>query len=195
VTVNSATRTTSQELGDALDHAEATVPALHWSRSRTENKRAPRMHYYGRDWLKPRYRDHVAGYDLMWSPPAHRAVAEYWRELYRLIPRPPYNSAEDLRTCRKRFKEAREIYENKTRYRDTRQWVNEAEGRKATSLRAILDARAAMVEAFMILGEVEGHAKYWRACQAHERKVERETKRLAHGRALAQAIKQSIGAR
>jgi hypothetical protein len=158
-------------IGDALDHAEATVLALHRSRSRFENKRASRMHAYGRPYLQPNSASDQSSFDLVWSPPAHRAVAAYWRELKAAINRHTYVE-DDLRTCRKRFKDTRELYENKTTYRSHPNIVNSAE----VSLRTILDARAEMVEAFTILEQVEGQAKYWRQIQANKRAAERDAK-------------------
>ena len=171
---NSATLTTLQELGDALDFAEAKDPALHRSRSRFENKRASRMHAYGRPWLQPNSASDLASYDLIWSPPRHRAIAAYWQALKSAIKHHAYVE-DDLRTCRKWFKDAREIYENKAAYRD-QQGIEWSDGGKGVSLRAILDARAVMVEAFTILEQVEASAKYLRQIQANKRAAESDGK-------------------
>jgi hypothetical protein len=174
VILNSATQTTLQELGDALDFAEAKDPALHRLRSRFENKHPSRMHAYGRTWLQPNSASDLASYDLIWSPPRHRAVAAYWQALKSAIKHHAYVE-DDLRTCRKRFKDAREIYENKTQYRDQRR-IEWSDGGKGVSLRAILDARAVMVEAFTILEQVEASAKYLRQIQANKRAAESDGK-------------------
>jgi hypothetical protein len=174
VALNSATQTTLQELGDALDFAEAKDPALHRSRSRFENKRASRMHAYGRPWLQPNSASDLASYDLIWSPPRHRAVAAYWQALKSAIKHHAYVE-DDLRTCRTRFKDAREIYQNKTAYRNQR-GIEWCDGGKGVSLRAILDARAVMVEAFTILEQVEASAKYLRQIQANKRAAETDGK-------------------
>ena len=156
------------ELAAALDHAEATVPALHRLRSQYGCVIVGPMYAYGRNWHEANQ-----SYELQWKPPRHRAVAAYWRVLKASIFRWGYVE-DDLRTCRNRFKEAREIYENKTLYRARD--VEWSDGGKGVSLRAILDARAAMVEAFAILKQVEGEAKYWRQIQANKRAAERDAK-------------------
>jgi len=174
VTLNIATQTTLQELGDALDEAEASHPALHRSRSRFQTSLASQMHAYGRPWLQPNSASDLASYDLMWSPPRHRAVAAYWQALKSAMKHHIYVE-DDLRTCRKRFEEAREVYENKTTYRGKR-GIEWSDGGNGVSLRAILDARAVMVEAFTILEQVEASAKYLRQIQANKRAAESDGK-------------------
>ncbi len=162
--MSAAAGATVKGLGDALDHAEATIPALDRMRSRTRQSITGPMAAYGRNYYTP-----GESYGLHWVLPRHPSVLAYWRQLKSNIVIPPVIE-DDLRTCRKRFKEAREIYENKTLYRSRAVHAEEV------SLRAILDARAVMVAAFMALEQVEGHAKYWRQIRANKLAADRDAK-------------------
>jgi hypothetical protein len=166
VKTNSATRTILQAAGDALDQAEARGGALHRLRSRFESKRVSRMQAYGRPYLQPNSAGDQSSFELVWCPPLRRVVNVYWRTLKASIKYDPYFDG-DLRTCRASFKAAREAYETKTEYRSHD--VEWRDGGESVSLRAILDARAVMVETFMILEQVEGRAKYLRQIEANKR--------------------------
>jgi hypothetical protein len=175
-----------QVLGDALDLIEASDAALHRSRSRFESKPVSRMEAYGRPWLMP---NSAIGqsFELVWCPPVHRAVAAYWQALKSTI-RHDESFEGDLRTCRKVFKEAREVYEIKTEYR-SRHGIEWKDGGASVSLRAILDARAEMVEAFALLEQVEGPAKYWRQIKTNKRAGENDRRLRRHAPELRERIR------
>ena len=170
-----ATNTRLQDAGDALDHAEATDPSL---RRRSHGAFATRP-------LAPWER--LSGGNFVWIPPRHKAVRAYWRELKANMRRHLY--VEDtLRICRRKFKLAWLAYEQLTVERDSGAFL------ECPSLRAVLDARALLVESHMILEQVEAAAKYQRDIEAARRRAAQNAKLKTEGQALARAIKQSIGA-
>jgi hypothetical protein len=173
VTIGSVTRTRLQELGDALDHAEATDPSLRPRQGcNAFARRAPAP------WERLQS-------GSSWLPPQHPAVRAYWRELKGAIGQHAYAEG-DLRTCRRNYKRAWQAYENLTVERDSGFFLDHP------TLRAILDARAVVVESYAILEQVEAVAKYQRDIEAARRRASHNAKLTAAGQALARAIKQSI---
>jgi hypothetical protein len=116
-----------RELGDALDHAEATVPALHRLRSR----------YDGRRFTFPNH-------------PAVRAYRDLAVTLAAFdMPEPPNDPRElnsHIRMARHDLQELREIFDNRCAMRGQRgvQWPD---GGACVSLRALLDVYADMIAA------------------------------------------------
>ena len=155
------------ELAAALDHAEATVPALHRLRSQYECWIVGPMYAYGRNWHEANQ-----SYELQWKPPRHRAVAAYGARSRRRfaggatsrtiadLPQSVRGSARNLRKqnavpcprCRmERRRQGREL----ARY----------PRRPRRDGRGVRDPKAS-----------RGEAKYWRQIQANKRAAERDAK-------------------
>jgi hypothetical protein len=170
-----------QELGDALDIAEATDPILRprdCHEAFAERPLAPFEYALSKS--------RAATY--VWIPPHHPAVRAYWRELKADILLHPYVE-DDLRHCRKRYRLAWARYDDMTVRRDSGAFPITDE---TPSLRAILDARAELVEAFTILEQVTAATKYQRDIAAAKRRTDHNAKLHQNGRALVRAIKQTI---
>jgi len=163
---------TLQELGDALDHAEASDPALR------PRKRGAFAH--------PPASYEASFTNYAWLPPQHPAVRAYWRQLKAGIREHVY--VEDtLRRCRKRHRLAWDHYSDLTVRRDSGAFVADF-----PTLRAILDARAALVESHIILQQVEASSEYRRRVEAaRKRKLGNQIK-LSQAQALVRALKRSI---
>jgi hypothetical protein len=149
VTIDKSFYDRLQELGNALDHAEATDPALRprdRGRGFAVRRRAP--------WER-------LGSNNVWIVPQHSAVRAYWRELKADIGRHVYVEC-DLRTCRQNYKRAWNAYDDLTIARDSGAFL------ERPSLRTILDARAVVVESFIILEQVEASATAIRRMKAAE---------------------------
>jgi hypothetical protein len=140
-----------QEAGDALDHAEATDPALR-----------PRGRCGGFAVRRPTPFERLSGGNLFWVVPRHSAVRAYWRALKTAMGQHVY--VEDtLRVCRRKFKLAWNAYDDLTIARDSGAFLEHP------TLRAILDARAVLVESYTILEQVEASAAYMRQIKANKR--------------------------
>jgi hypothetical protein len=170
ILILSPTRNASlRELGEALDRAEATVPALHRLRSRYDGHR--------------------------FFFPNHPAVRAY-RDLAMTLaafdsPEPPGDSRElnsHIKMARKDLRELREIFDNRAAMRGQPgiQWPD---GGKSVSLRALLDVYADMMAA---QGDLERLVNF-RAGQKQRQIMEHREKLRRDGRALARAIKQAMG--
>lgn len=177
---NSRSSSALQELGDALDIAEATDPAL---RPRDCREAFAERPYAPFECALYKFK---SGY--VWLPPHHPAVRAYWFALKAEIPRHAYVE-DDLRHCRKRYRLALARYEEMTAHRDSGSYPIDDE---TPSLRAILDARAELVEAFTILEQVTAATKYQRDIVTAQRRAEHNAKLRRHGRSLVRAIKQTI---
>jgi hypothetical protein len=161
-----------QELGDALDLIEASDAAL---RPRTHDAFA-----------SPPAPFEATYTSFTWLPPNHPAVRAYWRELKRSIRSHVY--VEDtLRRCRKRHRDAWKVYSDLTTRRDSGFFIGEG-----VTLRAVLDARAALVESYIILEQVEAATQYRRRVEAaRKRKLSDEIK-LRQAQVLVRQLKKAI---
>ena len=162
---------TWQDLGDALDLVEASDAALR-PRKRGAFASPPAS-------FEAKFSNYA------WLPPQHPAVRAYWRELESGIRRQVYKE-DTLRRCRKRHRQAWESYSDLTVTRDSGAFLEHP------SLRAILDARAELVEAHLILQQVEASSEYRRRVEAaRKRKLGNQIK-LSQAQALVRALKRSI---
>jgi hypothetical protein len=135
-------KTQLQELGDALDQAEASDPSL---RPR-DGRNAFNRHLRTANWEG----------SIAWVVPQHSAVRAYWFALRRAMGKHIYVEG-DLRTCRRNWNKAVDAYDDLTTRRDSGYFISDL-----PSLRAILDARAAAVESYIILEQVFAQAQYLR---------------------------------
>lgn len=164
-------RTTSalQELGDALDLAEATIPALHRLRSRFQYNRPYRFPSHP---AVTAYRDMaiaVAAYEMPEPPTDPRELNSY------------------IRMARKDLGELREIFENKCAFRG-QPGIEWPDGGKSVSLRVMLDVYADMMAARRDLERLLN----LRAGRQQQKVMEQRAKLRSNGRALVRAIKQTI---
>jgi hypothetical protein len=136
-------KTKLRELGDALDLAEGTDPSLRPRDRGAFVRRAPAP------WERLSLHS--------WVPPQHSAVRAYWRELKAAMQQPVYTeyTERDLRRCRRKFERAWQAYDDLTITRDSGFFIGDR-----PSLRAVLNARAAVIESFTILDQIESRPKY-----------------------------------
>jgi hypothetical protein len=174
-----------QELGDALDYAEATDPELR-PRDMQDDDRPGFATY-----IRPRVKH--AEWEAMtngapWIVPQHSAVRAYWRELKSAMRNHVY--AEDtLRRCRRKFKLASALYDDLTIRRDSGYFLISDE---TPTLRTILDARAALIESHTILRQVEATTEYRNRIEAaRRRKLENEIK-LRQAQVLVRQLKKAV---
>jgi hypothetical protein len=183
-----------QELGDALDLAEACDADL-----RPRDMRSDRpgfATYTARSFQSEAYRYEHANYKTAewevltsgapWIVPQHRAVRAYWRELKAAMRKHVY--VEDtLRRCRRRFKLASAVYEDLTIRRDSGYFIYDL-----PSLRSILDARAELIESHIILQQVEAATQYKNRVEAARRRKLANEIKLSQARVLIRQLKKAI---
>jgi len=183
VGTDSKSSTRLQELGDALDLAEARDAAL---RPRDMRSDRPGFATYTRPRIMPApWEAELAG-GGPWIVPQHPAVRAYWRELKSIMDNRVY-VADTLRRCRRRFKLASALYDDLTIRRDSGYFIYDL-----PSLRSILDARAELIESHIILQQVEAATQYKNRVEAARRRKLANEIKLGQARVLIRQLKKAI---
>ena len=172
-----------QELGSALDRAERADPEL-----RPRDMRSDRPGFA--TYIRPRVRRAPWEAELagggVWIVPQHSAVRAYWRELKATMQQPvdtEYTKRE-WQKRRRKFERASATYDDLTIRRDSSYFISDL-----PSLRAILDARAALIESYTNWQRLEIPAQYQRQIKANKRAGENDARLRRHAPELRERIR------